>query len=130
MSTHRYVAVQNTTASKERLMISLFDTALRHMRQAIVHLEGKNLRAAMPLLDKASKIVSYLHGTLNREAAPKLVDDLSQLYVFTIARLARAIITGKAADVREAERAFAPVVEGFGKAVAAIAQPQVPASRP
>ena len=125
MSAHRYAAVQNTTASKERLMVSLFDKALRNMRTAIRHLDAKDLKAAMPLLDKASQIVSYLHGTLNRDAAPKLVDDLAELYVFTIARLARAIITGKAADAREAERAFAPVADGFSKAVAAMA-PQSP----
>ena len=76
----------------------------------------------MPLLDKASKIVGYLHGTLNRDAAPNLVDGLGELYLFTLARLSRAIITGKAADVREAERAFAPVADGFSRAVAAVAQ--------
>ena len=79
--TKRYVAVQNTTASKERLMVSLFDAAVRHMRTAIRHIEAKDPRAAMPLLDKASKIVSYLHGTLNRDAAPNLVDSLAELYV-------------------------------------------------
>ncbi len=119
---HRYVDVQNTTASKERLMVSLFDTALRHMRTAIRHLDGKDLRAAMPLLDKASKIVGYLHGTLNRDAAPRLVDELAELYLFTIARLSRAIITAKASDVREAERTFAPIADGFSRAVAALAQ--------
>ena len=129
-ATHKYIAVQNTTASNERLMISLFDTALRHMRLSIQHLDSKNPSAARPLLDKASKIVSYLHGTLNRDAAPRLVDNLAELYVFTIARLSRAIITGKASDVREAERTFAPIVEGFSHAVATVAKQQTAAPRP
>ena len=111
-------------------MVSLFETALKHMRLAIRHLDKKDLRAAMPLLDKASKIVSYLHGTLNRDAAPKLVDDLGELYMFTIARLTRAIVTGKAADVREAEKAFAPIADGFSRAVEAVGKPPAAPARP
>jgi flagellar secretion chaperone FliS len=127
---HRYVAMQNTTASKERLMVNLFDTALKHMRSAIRLLEGKDRRAANVLIDKSSKIVSYLHGTLNPDAAPKLVDNLQQIYMFTIARLSRSIVTGKPADLREAERAFAPIADGFSQAVAAVTRPQTTAARP
>ena len=110
-------------------MVSLFDTALRHIRTSIRQLDNKDRRSAMPLLDKASQIVAYLHGTMNRDAAPKLVDELGELYVFTIARLSRAIVTGKASDAREAERAFAPIADGFSRAVAAAAQ-QPTAPRP
>ena len=120
----RYAAVQNTTASKERLMVQLFETAVRHMRNAIHELEGRQTRPAMTLIKKASDIVAYLHGTLKRDEAPKLVDDLSEIYTFTLARLARSMVTAKASDVREAERAFAPVAEGFAQAVAAAATTQ------
>jgi len=126
----RYVTVKNATASKERLMVNLFETALRHMRVGMKHLESNDRKAANVLLDKASQIVAYLHGTLNREAAPAMVDSLAELYTFTMARLMRAIITGKVTDVREAERAFAPVVEGFQKAVAAMSAQPGQAARP
>jgi flagellar protein FliS len=127
---NRYVVVQNNTASKERLMVMLFETALRHIRAAIRLLDGKQRREAMILLDKASQIVAYLHGTLNPEAAPKLSATLKELYVFTAARLTRAIATGSSKDAREAERAFAPIAEGFSQAVAALTQqPAVAASK-
>ena len=129
MSVNRYVTVKNLTASKERLMVNLFETALRHIRVATQHLEKKERRPANLLLDKASQIIAYLHGTLNREAAPAMVDTLGELYTFTIARLLRAIVTGKPADAREAERAFAPIVEGFQKAVAAMSAPPAQAAR-
>jgi flagellar protein FliS len=129
MSTRRYAAVQNTTASKERLMVMLFDTALKHMRTATRHLERKEVPKALPLIDRSSKIVALLHATLNREAAPRLVDELLEIYTFTLARLARSMVTAKPADVREAERAFAPIAEGFGKAVEALGQ-QPAASAP
>ena len=119
---HRYVVVQQDTASKERLTVMLFETAVKHMRVAAGHLEKKRKSAAMPLLAKASKIVGHLHATLNRDAAPRMVDELAELYVFTVARLSRAMVTGIPADVREAERAFAPIADGFAQAVAIEAQ--------
>lgn len=127
---NRYVTIKNATASKERLMVNLFETALRHMRVAMQHLEKNDRRPANVLLDKSSQIVAYLHGTLKRDAAPAMVDTLAELYTFTLARLLRAIVTGKVADVREAERAFAPIVEGFQKAVAAMSGPPAHAARP
>jgi flagellar secretion chaperone FliS len=114
----RYAAVQNTTASKERLMVMLLEAALRHMRGAIAFLETKDRVAAAPLLDKASQIVLELQATLKPEVAPKLCDDLIAIYTFTAARLARAIASGDPRDARQAERAFAPIVDGFARAVA------------
>ena len=126
---HRYVVVQQETASKERLMVMLFDAAVRHMRVAMGHLEKKQRSKAMPLLAKAGEIVAHLHATLRRDAAPRLVDELMELYTFTAARLTRAMATGNPADLKEAERAFAPVAEGFSRAVALQAQ-QGAAGRP
>jgi len=124
----RYATVQNDTASKERLTVLLFETALKHMRTAAVHLDNKKRAEAMPLLAKASAIVTHLHATLKREVAPKLVDDLMELYTFTAARIARAMATANPKDVREAERAFAPIADGFAQAVAA--QQQIQAAAP
>lgn len=120
---HRYVDVRNTTASKERVLVMLLETGLRHMRGATRLLEAKDRRAATPLLQKAIDIVLALQSTLKPEVAPKMVDDLIHLYTFTATRLGRALTTGNPVDVRQAERAFAPIVDGFTQAVAATAVP-------
>ncbi|MBC8133373.1 MAG: flagellar export chaperone FliS [Deltaproteobacteria bacterium] len=119
---HRYLDVRNTTASKERLMVMLFEAALRHMRTAARHLENKDRRTAAPLIEKACQIVLELQSTLKPDVAPKLTENLIEIYTFTAARLCRANITGDAKDVRHAERAFAPIVDGFAQAVAAMGQ--------
>lgn len=130
MSAHRYANVRNATASKERLMVMLLEAALRHMRTAAKHLEAKDRRGAAPLLIKASNIVIELQATLKPEVAPKLVADLIELYTFTASRLSRALTTGKVADIRQAERAFAPIVEGFAQAVAAASPSGAPTPAP
>ena len=113
----RYAQTQNETASPERLMVLLFATALRHMRVAITELEQGKLRAAAPLLLKASDIVVELSATLDRSRAPELCEQLGELYAFVALRLTRASFSGDVKLVREAERVFAPVVDAFETAV-------------
>lgn len=101
-------------------MVLLFEAALRHMRVAAGHLEAKQPALALPLLTKASDIVTELAGTLDTAVSPELADTLGQVYLFVAQRLAIAAFSKDAAVVREAERAFAPVVEGFQQAVASL----------
>lgn len=115
-----YAKATSETASKERLMVLLFEAALRHMRVAAGHLEGNRAGEALPLLTKASDIVTELASTLNPDANPALAESLGDLYLFVAQRLAMASFSKDAAQVREAERAFAPVVEGFQQAVASL----------
>jgi len=115
-----YARATSETASKERLMVLLFEAALRHMRVAASHLESTQPAAALPLLTKASDIVTELAATLDTAASPGLADTLGQVYLFVAQRLAIAAFSKDAALVREAERAFAPIVEGFQQAVASL----------
>jgi flagellar protein FliS len=121
--TRAYARATQETASRERLMILLFEAALRHMRHAAALLDEGKLEA-LPLLTKASDIVAELAATLDSRRAPDLAATLGEVYTFVAERLAHGAVHRKAAPVREAERAFAPIVEGFQHAVASLqAQP-------
>jgi flagellar protein FliS len=115
-----YARATSETASKERLMVLLFEAAQRHMRVAAGHLDSNQPAAALPLLTKASDIVAELASTLDTAVSPALADTLGQVYLFVAQRLAIAAFSKDATAVREAERAFAPVVEGFQQAVASM----------
>ena len=118
--THAYAKTQAETASKERLMVMLFETALRHIRTGAVALEEGRGRDAVTPLTKANDIVAELRATLDPTRAPELCEHLGELYLFVCARLLRAGIALDAVAAREAERAFAPVVEAFSTAVAGL----------
>jgi flagellar protein FliS len=122
-----YARATNETASKERLMVLLFEAALKHMRAGATALEAGDVKGALPRLTKASDIVTELAGTLNASMAPELSELLGDIYLFVTQRLAVASLSKAAGPVREAERAFAPVVEGFQGAVAQMAGTQVDA---
>lgn len=124
IAARRYAQTQNETASKERLMVLLFETAIRHIRNGAAALEAGQRAEANKLLGKASDIVLEFHGTLDAAQAPELCEQLAEIYRFTAFRLTDAIGSGDPKAAREAERAFAPLVEAFSQAVAQLVQPE------
>ena len=120
----RYGNVQAETASPQRIMVLLFETALKHMRAARTLFDQGKRSEAITLCTKASDIVIELHSTLDSRHAPELCATLASLYQFTCARLLKAACaqSGNAAAVHEAERAFAPLVDAFAGAVDKVAR--------
>jgi flagellar protein FliS len=113
----RYTQAAASTASRERLMVMLFEKALQGIRSGAAALETGNLAAASPALARASEIAVELHATLDRARAPELCDELAAVYQFVCDRLLRAQVTHDPRLAREAERAFAPIAEAFAQAV-------------
>lgn len=117
---NRYAQAQAETASPERLMVLLFEAALKHMRTAAAALEQGRPADAHRSLSRAGEIVAELHASLDRSRAPALCDQLSELYRFVCGRLLDANTENDPRKAREAERVFAPIAEGFTQAVASL----------
>lgn len=118
---NRYAATQSETASRERLMLLLFEAAQRHMRVAAAALEAGRPTEAHASLARAGDIVAQLHASLDHARAPELCDRLGAVYRFVCKRLLDANAQRDLAALREAERAFAPIAEGFASAVDSMA---------
>jgi flagellar protein FliS len=116
----RYQQAERETASPERLMVLLFQAAVRHMRSGIAALEAGQPSDAARSLTRASEIVAELHATLDHTKAPELCEQLSELYRFICMRLNTAVLSRDANAAREAERVFHPIADAFEKAVASL----------
>lgn len=115
-----YARTQNETAGKERLMVLLFEAALKHMRTGKVALEQGRRRDGVFSLTRASDIVGELLGTLDTSKAPELCKNLQEIYTFVIDRLIASYTSFDPRPAHEAERAFAPIVDAFSQAVASL----------
>jgi flagellar protein FliS len=113
----RYAQSQNETASPERLMVLLFEAAVRHMRTGAAALEAGRVAEANQALCRATDIVSELDATFDRPRYPELAKSLEVVYGFVSARLIAANARRDATLAREAERVFLPVADAFGEAV-------------
>lgn len=120
----RYAQSQRETASPERLMVLLFQAALKNIRKGAAGLtSGQSTEGARSLL-KAADIVVELHATLDRSKAPQLCEQLADVYRFVCNRLNAAALSRDVRAAQEAERVFAPVAEAFEAAVASLQQGQ------
>ena len=118
----RYAQSQRETASPERLMVLLFQAALRNIRSGAAHLASARFAEGTRALLKAADIVVELRATLDRPKAPQLCDQLGEVYHFVCTRLNSAALSRDVRAAREAERVFAPVAEAFEAAVASLQQ--------
>ena len=114
----RYATAQNETASPERLMVLLFQAAVRHMRTAVAALEVRDAPRANVALSKATDIVVELDATFDKARYPELAENLGLVYQFVCQRLIAANLKRDARLAREAERVFLPVADAFTTAVA------------
>jgi flagellar protein FliS len=89
----KYQKTQVTTASREKILLMLYEGAIRFTKLAQQHMKEKNIAEKGKYISKATAILSELMSTLDFKAGGKLAADLENLYVFMIDKLIEANIT-------------------------------------
>ena len=113
----RYVQAQSATATPERIMLLLFEGALRNIRAGAEALEVGRVRESDRSLSKAAEIVAALDGSFDAARFPALAKNLGPVYRFVCQRLLFALLRRDPRMARQAERVFWPVADAFSRAV-------------
>ena len=90
-----------STQSKGRLIVMLYDGAIRFMKLAIVEMEKKNYEAKGRYINKALDIINELNVVLDMDAGGEIAGNLRQLYNFMNNRLTQANIKSDPELVRD-----------------------------
>ncbi|MDD2208866.1 MAG: flagellar export chaperone FliS [Bacilli bacterium] len=99
-----YQTNQVVTASPKKLLIMLYDGAIKNLRLAELSLEEKNVENVNKYLIKAQDIITEFMTTLNFEDGGDVARNLYQLYEYMNRRLIRANIDKDAELVREVRK--------------------------
>jgi len=83
----QYQKTQVTTASREKILLMLYEGAIRFTKQARAAMEQKKIADKGKFISKATAILSELMATLDFKAGGELAVDLENLYVFMIDKL-------------------------------------------
>ena len=75
-----YKSNQVTTAPKKKLLLMLYDGAIKNLRLAEIALQEKKIEQVNHNLIKTQDIISELMATLNFEVGGKVAENLYQLY--------------------------------------------------
>ena len=95
---------QVTTAPQKKLIIMLYDEAIRNLKLAEIAMENKDIEKINTHLIKAQDIIMELMTTLNFEAGGDIAKNLYQLYDYMYFRLVRANIDKNIDYVKEVKK--------------------------
>ena len=97
-----YRTTEVNTASRLKLLVLLYEGAIRFARQAEQAINKGDMAAKGVMIGKVMAIVDELASTLDHGKAPEIAANLERLYDFTRDRLVKANLKNDTALLREA----------------------------
>lgn len=91
----QYQKTEVTTASREKILLMLYEGAIRFTKRARTAMEEKKIAEKGKYISKSTAIISELMATLDHKAGGELVADLESLYIYMIDKLIEANIHNK-----------------------------------
>ncbi|TJX66278.1 flagellar export chaperone FliS [Soehngenia saccharolytica] len=92
------------TASKTKLVVMLYDGAIKNLKLAEIAINEKNIEKTNECIKKSQDILIEFMNTLNFEQGGKIAEDLYKLYDYLYFRLVRANIDKDIDAIREVKR--------------------------
>jgi flagellar secretion chaperone FliS len=117
MSIAAYQTVDTTTADPRRIVLMLFDGAIRFLGQAQRALERGDTAGFARWQAKAHAIVGELAASLNDEVGGEPAANLRRLYDFLLLYLAEGLVKRSPAHMTRAQSILRTVREGFQGAI-------------
>lgn len=88
LETYREIAI--TTQNRGRLIVLLYDGAIKFLKLAIKGLDDNDMETKGLYINKALAIISELNAVLDMEAGGEIAVNLRQLYMFMTRQLHEA----------------------------------------
>lgn len=112
---YKQTAVQS--ASKEKLLLLLYEGAIRFMKQAGMAIDNKDIAGRGINIGRAFDIVNELNNTLNHETGGEIAKNLEQLYMFVTEQLTKCNATGQKKPLEDAIKIMETLYSGWVEAV-------------
>ena len=105
------------TASREQILIMLYDGAIQFLNKAKVAMKEKKIEETHNNLIGAQNIIQEFINTLDHEVAPQLTANLESLYEYFLRRLVQANMKKDVKPVEEVLRLVKSLRDTWAKAV-------------
>ncbi|MHC4352788.1 MAG: flagellar export chaperone FliS [Planctomycetota bacterium] len=106
-----------TTQSKGRLIVMLYEGAVKFLKLAIKEAEAENFEAKGNYINKAQDIITELNAVLDMDAGGEIAGNLRKLYFFMNDRLSKANAKNDPEMIREVISLLEELNQGW-KAIA------------
>jgi flagellar protein FliS len=106
-----------TTQSKGRLIVLLYEGAIKFMKLAVQDLEANNYEAKGRYINRAQDIINELNAVLDTDTGGEIAANLRRLYCFMSNRLSEANVSRDPQKIREVITLMEELNQGW-KAIA------------
>ncbi len=106
-----------STANKGRLVVLLYEGAIKFLKLALKEIETGNHEARNRYMIRAQDIITELNSVLDTEAGGQIAENLRQLYDFMYRQLVQANIKQDTAKINDVIRLLEDLNESW-KAIA------------
>ena len=124
----RYRQTQATTASREEVLLMLYDGALRFLDEAIDALRQKDSARSGQRIGKVLAIIAELQGALDYRPAPELCRTLDSLYMYMTQQLLEANQQRSVAQVERVRELLATLYQTWREAAEIVRREQAQAN--
>lgn len=121
----KYKQTSVQSASKEKVLLMLYEGAIRFTKQAIKAAEEKKIADRGMMIGRVYDIIMELNNTLDHKVGGDISKNLEQLYMFIMEKLTRANITGDPEHLRVCLKIIENLYEGWQGAVEKIKKEEV-----
>ncbi len=106
------------SASPEETVLMLYDGAIRFLRSAVAEIvERENIPKKAELIDRALKIIDYLHSCLDKEKGGGIAENLNLLYDYMMIQLTEANMRNDHQKIEEVVNLLITLREGWNKII-------------
>ena len=111
LDTYKEVAI--TTQNRERLVVLLYDGAIKFLKLAIKNIDAGDMETKGIYINKALAIIDELNRVLDMEAGGEIANNLRQLYVFMTRQLNVANIKKDPRKIEETIKLLEELNQGW-----------------
>lgn len=112
---YKQTAVQS--ASREKILLMLYEGAIKFTKLAIVAADQKNISERATNVMRVYDIVTELNNTLDHKVGGEISKNLEQLYTFLTDQLAKANMNADPAPLKSVLKILEILYDGWVKAV-------------
>jgi flagellar protein FliS len=123
-----YREVEVQTASRIKLVVMLYEGAVRFLRESVTAIESKDLERKRQTIDRAMAIVQHLQETLDTDRGGQIATDLNRLYTYITSRILDGSGKLDTASLEEAIKLLGVLLAGWQDAADKEQDKTVPAN--
>jgi flagellar protein FliS len=115
------------TSSPTKLVVMLYQGAIRFLRQGVDDITSKNLGRKAQSIDRAVAIIQHLQSTLDFSSGKGMAEELDRIYTYSLERILAGSTKLDTAPLEEAIKLLSTLLSGWEEIATKESEMTVPA---